>query len=178
MASRASSEPGEPAKLPFLGTSWYGRGAGYWARRITLAGFLLVGLLLLGLFVTGVYLRIVAGLSPTLRLVCHGAQILACCAFLVWGWKSARKQIQERRLNPPAPKEAWQRQREESRRGASLAIVGRVIALFAMPVLPAVMAYLLGMVCAGAFARELPMEIGARRALEQERSGADKVSRR
>ncbi|MFE7116717.1 hypothetical protein ACFU99_15010 [Streptomyces sp. NPDC057654] len=137
-----------------------------------------MGLLLLGFFVAGVYLRIVAGLSPTVRLVCHIAQLLACWAFLAWGWKAARRQIQEKRLNPPTPKEAWQRQREDSRRGVSLAIVGRIVALFAMPVLPAVMAYLIGAVCAGVFARELPMEIGARRTLERERPGADKASRR
>ncbi|KOG86925.1 hypothetical protein [Streptomyces varsoviensis] len=169
MRSQAAADAVAPAPLPFLGTSWYRRGLGYWTRRAAMVGGLLLGLLLLGAVMTAVYRGIVAGLPPAPRLLCDIAQAVACCVCLVWGWKSARGQVLRQRLDPPAPEQAWQRRRAESRRGTALAVGGRVVALVAMPVLPAAVAYLIGMVCAGMFVRELPIEIGARRALAEAR---------
>ncbi|MFI9719405.1 hypothetical protein ACIHFE_07070 [Streptomyces sp. NPDC052396] len=167
MASRASSDPSAPAELPGLGTSWHRRGLGYWVRRVAgPAGKLLV-YLAVGGFAFGVYRLAVASLPSWARTACLVLLSAACLTGLALGWRSARKVLRERLLDPPTPEQTWEEHRSGRRRGVSAALSGRFAALLALPLLPALAAYGVGMVCANAFVRELPAEAGARRALGQ-----------
>ncbi|MEV0279099.1 hypothetical protein AB0I22_22315 [Streptomyces sp. NPDC050610] len=119
-----------------------------------------------GFFAVAAYSGVVDDLPPTARVVADVLEAVGSCAALVWGWRAARKQIREQLLHPPTPEQAWRRVKSSRSRAAGQAAGGRWV-IFLAPLLVPMVAYLLGMVCAGAFVRELPSEVGARRALEQ-----------
>lgn len=55
--------------VPFLGTTWVNRGAGYWWRRAGAALTLLLGSALVGVFVTGFTIGIIGGGGNPVRVV-------------------------------------------------------------------------------------------------------------
>ncbi|MCZ0999789.1 hypothetical protein O1M63_19420 [Streptomyces mirabilis] len=67
---------------------------------------------------------------------------------------------------PADPSEARGRRRDRTRRSTGLALAGRILFLIAAPVLPALLAYVVGWVLAAFTVREYPSEVGARRVLE------------
>ncbi|MEV0266792.1 hypothetical protein AB0I49_36340 [Streptomyces sp. NPDC050617] len=122
---------------------------------------------LVGFFAGAAYSGFADVLPPTARVVAGVLEVVGSCVALVWGWRSTRKQIREKLLNAPTPEQSWRNMRASRSRAAGQAAGGRWIVLLA-PLLVPLVAYLLGMVCASAFIRELPSEVGARRALGQE----------
>ncbi|MFF1481806.1 hypothetical protein ACFVYD_30380 [Streptomyces sp. NPDC058301] len=154
-----------PAKLPVVGTTWYRRGPRYWLRR---AGVGFVGLLtavLVCAAACALFDGLVSGLPDGWRKAGYVVEGAAGVAGLAWGWVRGRRQIRERLANPPTPEQSWARQRE-ARRGAASGVSSRGLMLLMLPLLPAVMAWWLGAMCAATFVWELPSEVGARRALQ------------
>lgn len=96
--------------LPGLGTTWYERGAGYWARRAGLALMWAVVITLVTLLVVGFLGAIRAG-SKTGFYAALGLEVAWSMAIIVW---FAVRTVQ--RWNDPAPP---RRQAARSRRAAS-----------------------------------------------------------
>ncbi|MFE4624922.1 hypothetical protein [Streptomyces mirabilis] len=92
--------------------------------------------------------------------------MVVSCVGLVWGWVVQRRGHRRDLLDPPTPSEARGRKRDRTRRSTGLAPAGRVIFPVAAPVLPALLAYVVGWVLAAFTVREYPSEVGARRVLE------------
>ena len=147
-----------------IGRTWYRRGPSYWLRRVAMAAGLLALTAFAGFVAVALFEGAVSGLPDTGRRVCYIAQGVASVVGIVWGWIAGRLQIRERLANPPTPAQSRSRQRTARTRGAS-AVSRRGLMLLLLPVLPAVIAYFLGSVCAGMFVRKLPSEVGAHRAL-------------
>ncbi|GAA2469805.1 hypothetical protein ACFPFX_12255 [Streptomyces mauvecolor] len=170
MGSRVSSESAGPAKLPLLGTSWYRRGVGYWLRRVRLVVFQLVFGGLFALLSVAIWQGIESGL-PTgwHRAVDVVMGVLGLIGF-VRGWIWGRRTIRTKLADPPTPEQAWIRHRQARRgRGSANPDFGRRggALLFFTPFLPPCVAWWIGMTCAVQFIRELPSEVGARKALNQ-----------
>ncbi|MGW4563174.1 hypothetical protein ACWEN3_12430 [Streptomyces sp. NPDC004561] len=178
MASRASSEGAAstaPVRIPAvqgLGTTWYERGPRYWLRRA------LGALLWFAVVAFCCYLALVlygsfrGDLPPAVRTVWDWAQVAGAVVALVWGWRTQRRDHRRKLLDPPTPDEFRAAKRDEVRRSVWLTLAGRVLWLVAAPVLPALAAGLVGWVLAAFTVREYPSEVGARRWLEEHRSGA------
>ncbi|MDF3292001.1 hypothetical protein [Streptomyces silvisoli] len=167
MASRASSEMLAIPKLPGLGTTWYGRGARYWVRRITTAVVWLAMVAFFCFIAISLYRSFRTDLPPTVRMIWDWAQVAASCVAVVWGWAVQRADLRRQLLDPPSPGEIRARKRDEQRRAPGLIALGRAVMLFAAPVMPAFAAWVLGWTCAMVTVREYPSEVGARRALEK-----------
>ncbi|MGW0767046.1 hypothetical protein [Streptomyces sp. NPDC002676] len=177
MASKASSEafaagaPAQVPKLPGLGRTWYARGAAYWLRRVVTSGLWLLLLAFISYLVVRLYASFRVELSPTLRLVWDCVQAAASCAAVVWGWVVARRRHAKALLDPPTPDEARAARRARTRRNLGLVAAGRIVWLIVMPVMPSVFAYAIGEFVAALTVRESAAEAGARRWLEERRSG-------
>ena len=179
MASRASSEaatgtPVEIPKLPKLGRTWYERGTLYWLCRARTTVFLLVFMALYCLFTFGLFQGVRDLLPSGARTAYDWAQVVLCCAALVWGWIKQRRGHRQALLDPPSPKQTWIAKRDHNRQAGRSAgfgaAGGRVLIALAAPVMPAFAAYLVGWLAAWTTVREYPSEVGARRALEESRS--------
>ncbi|WP_416975688.1 hypothetical protein [Streptomyces sp. 4F14] len=175
MASPASFKvrSGIPA-LPRLGTSWYERGPRYWLSRTrtTLGQLLTMGAV--SFFGVALYLGFTSELPATVRLVCNCVQIAAACVAFVWGWTNQRRDHRKALLTPPTPEETWTAKHEHNRRAPRIALSGRGgFIILAAPVAPAFFAYYDGWIAAWLTVREYPSELGARRWLEEQRSGPE-----
>ncbi|MCQ9133352.1 hypothetical protein [Streptomyces hilarionis] len=169
MASRASSDvpasevPVPIPALPGLGTTWYERGARYWARRVWTA----VLLLLVLAFVCYIALRLYLGvprsdLSPSVRTVWDWTQAGASVVAAGWGWTKQRRDHRRKLLAPPTPQQTGDAKRGERGRATGLARAAVIPLLIAAPVLPAVVAWGVGWFLAMLTVREYPSEAGAR----------------
>ncbi|MFI1165209.1 hypothetical protein ACH4UM_16735 [Streptomyces sp. NPDC020801] len=171
--SRASSEasaPGTPAQipaLPGLGTSWYGRGAGYWLRRVRTAVLLLAVMALLCFVSISLYQGFRTVLPPSARPVADWAQAAASCITLVWGWLVQRRDHHRQLQAPPTPDEFRSRKRAEVRGSVKWGFAGRGLLALAAPVMPAFAAWCVGWSMAMLSVREYPSEVGARRWLQE-----------
>ncbi|PAZ14884.1 hypothetical protein CLM62_16840 [Streptomyces sp. SA15] len=177
MASRASSDvpaseaPVQIPKLPGLGTSWYERGARYWARRVRTA----ILVLLLLAFFCYIALRLYVGvprsdLPPTARTVWDWTQAVASGVAVAWGWVKQRRDHRKKLLDPPTPQQMWEAKRGDSTRAPGLARAAVLPLLIAAPVLPAIAAWGVGWFAAMLTVHEYPSEVGARRWLEERTS--------
>ncbi|MFD9796077.1 hypothetical protein ACFWXK_34560 [Streptomyces sp. NPDC059070] len=147
-----------------MGTTWYRRGPRYWLRR---AGSGCASLLVAALVCAAAWALfggLVSGLPDGARRALYAVEGAAAVAGLGWGWVRGRRQIRERLADPPTPEQSWAR-RGQARRGAASGVSSRGLMVLMLPLLPAVMAWWLGTMCAATFVRELPSEVGARRAL-------------
>jgi hypothetical protein len=180
MASRASSEAAAEAsveipKLPKLGRTWYERGTLYWLCRVRTTVFLLVFMALYCLFTFGLFQGVRDLLPAGARTAYDWAQVVLCCAALVWGWIKQRRGHRKALLDPPTPKQTWIAKRDHNRQAGKSAgfgaAGGRVLIALAAPVMPAFAAYLVGWLAAWTTVREYPSEVGARRWLQEHPSG-------
>ncbi|MFI5472203.1 hypothetical protein ACIA6D_18450 [Streptomyces cacaoi] len=174
MASRASSDvpvseaPARIPKLPGLGTSWYGRGARYWAYRVRTAVLVLLVLAFYCYIALRLYLGVPrSDLPPTVRTVWDWTQVAASGAAVVWGWVKQRREHRRKLLDPPTPRQMWQAKRGASGRAPGLARAGVLPLLIAAPVLPAIAAWGVGWFVAMLTVREYPSEVGARRWVQE-----------
>ncbi|MFG2852953.1 hypothetical protein ACGFZ9_20115 [Streptomyces mirabilis] len=171
MTTKSSGSPplGAPARipsLPGLGTTWYERGVRYWLRRVS-GVVLWFALLAFACYIALALHRSFRGDLPSgVRMVWDWAQVVVSCVALVWGWVVQRRGHRRDLLDPPTPSEARGRRRDRTRRSTGLALAGRILFLIAAPVLPALLAYVVGWVLAAFTVREYPSEVGARRVLE------------
>jgi hypothetical protein len=178
MASRASSEAPAPGfsvpipALPKLGRTWYERGALYWLSRARTTVFIVLVMAMFGLFALGLYSGFRDVLPPAARVVWDSLQVAASAVALVWGWVKQRRGHREALLNPPTPEETLQAKRDHNRRVPGRIAMGRGLVLLAAPVMPAFAAYIAGWFAGWLTVREYPSEVGARRWLEEHRSGA------
>ncbi|WSQ10003.1 hypothetical protein OG604_20795 [Streptomyces sp. NBC_01231] len=180
MASRASSEvpalaaPVNIPALPKLGRTWYKRGALYWLSRARTTVFLLLVMAMLCFVSLSLYRGFRSEMPPAVRAVCDGAQVVASCAALVWGWVKQRRSHREALLDPPSPQQTWVAKRDHNRRAGRSAgwgaAGGRVLLALVAPVMPAFAAYLVGWLTAWGTVREYPSEVGARRWLGEQAS--------
>ncbi|MEV0266791.1 hypothetical protein AB0I49_36335 [Streptomyces sp. NPDC050617] len=157
-----------PPALPGLGTTWYERGAPYWSRRVVTGVLWLAVTVFVCFLAVSLYQGFRDQLPSGVRTVWDGVQAVAGCAALVWGWLVQRRGHRAKLADPPTPEQAWDRKSDEKRRTTGPAALGRIVAVLAAPVAPAVAAFALGWVCAVMTVREYPSEVGARRALGQE----------
>ncbi|MGW1269363.1 hypothetical protein [Streptomyces sp. NPDC002491] len=170
MASKASSDvpvagvPPKIPKLPGLGTSWYRRGARYWARRVRTALIMFSVLAFLCYVVVRMYLGVPrSDLPPTLRTVWDWTQAAASGVAVVWGWMKQRRDHRKKLLDPPTPQQMWDAKRRDTRRASGLAGAAVLPLLVAAPVLPVIAAWGVGWFTAMLTVREYPSEVGARR---------------
>ncbi|MCX4422741.1 hypothetical protein ACIQWL_30440 [Streptomyces mirabilis] len=167
--SSGSAPLGAPARipsLPGLGTTWYERGVRYWLRRVS-GAVLWCAVLAFACYIALALYRSFRGDLPSgVRMVWDWAQVVVSCVALVWGWVVQRRGHRRDLLDPPTPSEARGRRRDRTRRSTGLALAGRILFLIAAPVLPALLAYVVGWVLAAFTVREYPSEVGARRVLE------------
>ncbi|MEU5438598.1 hypothetical protein AB0G73_35390 [Streptomyces sp. NPDC020719] len=161
MGSRVSSEL---VKLPMVGTTWYRRGAGYWLRRISTGCFLLALSALVMFLAVALFQGVIQAFPESWHTAGYVVEAAASVAAAVWGWVFGRRQVKAKLADPPTPDQAWTTQRRAKIQGAG-AVGGRGLVLLMAPVMPAVIAWWIGAVCAGMFVRELPSEVGARRAM-------------
>ncbi|MFF4187277.1 hypothetical protein ACFYZ9_29195 [Streptomyces sp. NPDC001691] len=167
MGSRVSSESAGPAKLPIVGTTWYRRGPAYWLRRTAFAvSMLIVAGLMFGVTLDA-FRTVVGGLSDGWRHLCYGLQAVASTGAAGWGWASYRRKAREARARAESPAKTRRLHDSAQRRAPGLASAGRLPALFLLPFMAPVFAWLLGVLVAMACLRELPSEAGAREALNQ-----------
>ncbi|MEU6402795.1 hypothetical protein [Streptomyces sp. NPDC046985] len=177
MASKASSEAATAAraaeipKLPGLGRSWYRRGALYWSRRVLTGVLWLLLLGVVGYLVIRLYQSFRTELPPAARLAWDCVQGAAACAALVWGWTAERRRHAERLLDPPTPDESRARRRERAHRNRGVTAAARVLWLIVLPVMPSVFAYGVGAFLSALTVGESAAEVGARRWLEDRRTG-------
>ncbi|PKV88284.1 hypothetical protein [Streptomyces sp. TLI_146] len=171
MVSRASSDRAVPAgphvvRLPVVGTSWYRRGFGYWARRIALGAFVLLVMAVMLSVLLIAFGDTVNGLPGVWPPVLWIAMVALCAGSAVWGWVRARRQMREKLAEAASPEESWKAHRGRQRQvGSGLSSPWRALVLLALPFLAPLFAWLLGTLCAATFVRELPSEVGARRAM-------------
>ncbi|MGW4137076.1 hypothetical protein ACWELV_09795 [Streptomyces mirabilis] len=171
MTTKSSGSPplGAPARipsLPGLGTTWYERGVRYWLRRVS-GAVLWFAVLAFACYIALALHRSFRGDLPSgVRMVWDWAQVVVSCVALVWGWVVQRRGHRRDLLDPPTPSEARGRRRDRTGRSTGLALAGRILFLIAAPVLPALLAYVVGWVLAAFTVREYPSEVGARRVLE------------
>ncbi|MFH9964350.1 hypothetical protein ACH4PR_23660 [Streptomyces mirabilis] len=171
MTTKSSGSPplGAPARipsLPGLGTTWYERGVRYWLRRVS-GAVLWFAVLAFACYIALALHRSFRGHLPSgVRMVWDWAQVVVSCVALVWGWVVQRRGHRRDLLDPPTPSEARGRRRDRTRRSTGLALAGRILFLIAAPVLPTLLAYVVGWVLAAFTVREYPSEVGARRVLE------------
>ncbi|WLW54178.1 hypothetical protein [Streptomyces sp. YU58] len=158
-------------RLPKLGTTWYRRGALYWLCRARTTVFVALVLGVFGFLSVALYRGFRSGMPPTVRTVCDGAQAIASCAALVWGWVKQRRSHRQALLDPPTPDQTWVAKRDHNARAGKSAgrgaLGGRVFLALAAPVMPAFAAYLVGWLTAWLTVREYPSEVGARRWLAE-----------
>ncbi|MFK8910515.1 hypothetical protein [Streptomyces sp. YS-3] len=153
-----------------MGTTWYRRGFGYWARRIALAAFVLLAMTLMLSVLLIAFGDTVDGLPGSWPMVLWTAMTALCAGSAVWGWVRARRQTREALARAASPEESWKAHRGGQRQvGAGLSSPWRALVLLALPFLAPLLAWLLGTLCAATFVRELPSEVGARRALAAQR---------
>ncbi|MFG2638540.1 hypothetical protein ACGFX8_32925 [Streptomyces sp. NPDC048362] len=178
MASRVSSEAPAPGfsvpvpALPKLGRTWYRRGAAYWLCRARTTVFVVLALALFSLFAVGLYAGVRDLLPATARTVWDGVQVAASVVASVWGWVTQRRGHCEALLDPPDPDRTLRAARDHDRRVPGRIAAGRGLVLLAAPVMPAIVAYLVGWSAAWLTVREYPSEVGARRWLEERRSSS------
>lgn len=183
MPSRTSAHDaalGTPAQipaLPGLGTTWYQRGARYWARRVLAAVLWLIVMAFVCYVGLQLYGSFRAELPPALRTVWDRVQVVGSCVTLVWGWLVQRRDHHRKLLDPPTPGQARRARLVQAGHSTRLALAGRVLLLIATPVLPAYLAYCVGWLAAAFTVREYPSEVGARRALEARTGHADAATR-
>jgi phage-related protein len=158
--------------LPKLGRTWYERGAPYWLCRVRTTVFIVLVMGLFGLFAMGLYEGFREELPSAVRGVWDAGQVVGACGALVWGWVKQRRGHREALLNPPTPEETLQAKRDHDRRVPGRIGLGRGLVILAAPVMPAFAAYIVGWLAAWVTVREYPSEVGARRWLEEHRSGA------
>lgn len=179
MASQASSEAPAPGfsvpipALPKLGRTWYRRGGLYWLCRARTTVFVVTAMAMFCLFALSLYAGVRDLLPSTVRVVCDGVQVAASVVTLVWGWLAQRRSHREAMLDPPAPEQALRAERDHDRRVPGRIAMGRGLVLLAAPVMPAFAAWIVGRLLAWVTVREYPSEVGARRWLEEHRSGRD-----
>ncbi|MFG2149465.1 hypothetical protein ACGFRG_35475 [Streptomyces sp. NPDC048696] len=165
MGSRVSSEPTAVVKLPIVGTSWYRRGVGYWLRRVVWSGTALLTMVLMFGLLLGAFGSTVDGLSGVWPLVLWIAMCAACVGAAIWGWIYARRQMRAKHAEPSSPEEAWKRHKESGQQvGSALSSPWRAMVLLA-PFMAPLFAWMIGLLCASVFIRELPAEARARRAM-------------
>ncbi|WP_333771047.1 hypothetical protein [Streptomyces sp. IBSBF 2435] len=161
----AGSEPGhgpggaavEPFALPVLGTSWLDRGFGYGVRRGVLALCTLLFVALVGATGTALYLGFVSVLPAGARVVVHVLEGAAAVVALAAGW------VGQRRAGTVAvSSEEAAAGRRAAGGSAARGFGNRGLAVLLSPVLPALVAYILGRSLAAVLVRETPREIGAR----------------
>ena len=117
---RSTHPAGPPVpKLRLLGTSWYGRGVGYWLRRVSLTVEYLLLLGLVGLFARSVTDAAATGMTGTGRLV-----VLALIGTVILGSyvppvrASLRRRHERRhRLTPLTPEQRREQRRRQRRSG-------------------------------------------------------------
>lgn len=166
MGSRVSSKPVHPAKLPIVGTSWYRRGVVYWLRRVAYSSFALLFATMMFGILLGAFGSSVQGLSGVWPLVLWIAMGALCIGSAVWGWCYSRRQMRAKLDEPSSPEQTWKQHKAGQRQvGTGLSSPWRIVVLLALPFLAPLFAWVLGMLCAATFVRELPSEVGARRAM-------------
>lgn len=174
-ASGPDRPPGavEPAPLPTLGTTWVERGGRYWVRRCRFA-LRAAPFALLGSFAAVAVYAGVASLVPSaVRPAVHIAEGAAALAALTAGW------VRQRRANrvPVTPEAAWANRRRAARTAAG-AYGKQGLAILMAPVLPAVMAYVLGLLLGAVFVRVTAAELGAREDYERRLAAAEQDATR
>ncbi|GAV45267.1 hypothetical protein [Streptomyces acidiscabies] len=158
-----------PPSIPGLGTTWYDRGPSYWLRRLGTAVLFLTVLALLCLAALSLYRGFRTLLPPPAREPWDWAQLPLAVLAAVQGWRVQRRAIARDLANPPTPAESRARKRAETTRATGLALLGRVVAVLAAPVMPALAALAVGWTVAMLTVREYPSEVGARRWMEEHR---------
>ncbi|WP_344078998.1 hypothetical protein [Streptomyces crystallinus] len=112
----------------------------------------------------------VNGLPGVWPLLLWTAMAALCLGSAAWGWIRARRQMREKLAQVASPEESWRAHRTGQREvGTALSSPWRALVLLALPFLAPLFAWLLGTLCAATFVRELPSEVGARRALAAHR---------
>ncbi|MFH8984831.1 hypothetical protein [Streptomyces varsoviensis] len=152
--------PVEPEPVPFWGTTWVARGAGYWLRRVAVGLFQLV-LMGFAAAVAGAFYEGFVGafaFSASFHRGLDVTQAVLAVAGLGCGFVRHRRRPPS---PPPTPKEARAARGRGGRRGSD-ALNSRWLLVVAVPVLPAVVAFGIGEVASAAFVRFTPAEIGAR----------------
>jgi 4-amino-4-deoxy-L-arabinose transferase-like glycosyltransferase len=148
--------------LPGLGTTWYERGARYWARRVWTAVLFLLVLAFICYVALMLYLGVPrSDLPPTVRTVWDWTQAVASGVAVVWGWMKQRRDHRRKLLAPPTPQQMREAKRGESGRAPGLARAAVLPLLIAAPVLPAIVAWGVGWLVAMLTVREYPSEVGA-----------------
>lgn len=165
MPSRVRSETAvRPAAIPYLGTSWVDRGAGYWWRRLLYALRWLVFYGFGSVMAIGVFLALVSDLSPQHRRVADTVEIAAASVCLVVGWVL---QFRHSRSTPvPTPDEAWKRKRRFDEGKWRMQAL-RPLGILAAPAAPLLVPLLIGNTLPRVLSRRFPSEIGARRDYEE-----------
>ncbi|MET8983662.1 hypothetical protein ABZX85_49705 [Streptomyces sp. NPDC004539] len=173
MASRASSERSAPPipSLPGLGTTWHTRGTPYWLRRARTALLFLLLLAFLCFAAFSLYRGFRSVLPAPVRTSWDWTQLPLGALAAVWGWRIQRRAVARDLTNPPTPAESRARKRSEQSRTTPLALLGRILALLAAPVMPSLAALAVGWTLAMLTVREYPSEVGARRWLEAQGAG-------
>jgi hypothetical protein len=172
MASKASSDrrprvatPADIPKLPRLGRSWYGRGVGYWARRVRRGVFVVVVMAGLCAAAVELYLGFRTVVPRSAWPACDVAEAVLAAAGAVWGWIAGRRTLARQRREAVDPAEAMARHQDNRRRIWRTPLAAPVILGVLSPVMPALAAWGTAWLCAGLATRELPVEITARREL-------------
>jgi hypothetical protein len=178
MASRVSSEPFKPAKLPVVGTTWVRRGAAYWARRVSLHLFVFVGFGGIAAIIIYGFFDLVGGVGSPWRAVLEVLYCALSAGGFVWGWAWTLHKVRIAREDPAAAEEGRRKSAAVQRNSTGLAMAGRLPALILFPFLAPLILWALGMVMSGAFMRVLPVEVEARRRWESQRSGSTRPSAR
>lgn len=163
-------EPVKPAKLPVVGTSWVNRGAGYWLRRVSISGYVILGMGVVFALVLYGFFHLVSGLPTPWRVVCQVLYCALCLVGGVLGWTRARRKVHAARRDPASPEEAQRASRAGQRAARGLASAGRLPALLLMPFLAPLFAWVTGLLLAVSLAWELSTEVEARRRLEEQRN--------
>ncbi len=166
MASRASSETPRVPPLPRLGTSWYVRGGGYWARRVSYV----IALTVIMAGVCGMAVAMYRGFEDAAvpaggRTACDVIEAVLAVAGAAWGWVAGRRKIRAECAKAQGEKASWAAYRDRQRRAPGLASAGRLLVVLAAPVLPAAMVGVTAYLLATLLVAETPAEIGARREL-------------
>ncbi|MGP9018213.1 hypothetical protein ACT1U9_07350 [Streptomyces sp. BR1] len=149
-----------------MGRSWYRRGVGYWLRRVVFSGSVLLTMALMFGLLLGVFGSTVDGLSGVWPLVLWIAMGALCVGAAIWGWTYSRRQVRAKLAEPSSPEATWKQHKAGQRQvGTGLSSPWRALVLLALPFMAPLFAWVLGMLCAATFVRELPSEVGARRAM-------------
>jgi hypothetical protein len=116
----------------------------------------------MGYIAITLYRYCLTALPAGARPACDVVEALLACAGVVWGWINGRRRLRAAREQALSAKESWAQRRAVT--GLAQSRAGGWF-LIAAPVLPALVAYAAGELCAEHATKEFPSEVGARREL-------------